>query len=65
MANVRRSIPHAWDVTDTVASYMCLLADITNGDPHDRALPTRAALRREIERLRAWMHTEEPVAEVI
>src|SRR5438046_2459443 len=58
MRDVRRSIPHSWDVTDTVASYMCLLSDITASDPHDRVLPTRNALRREIERLRAWMLAE-------
>jgi hypothetical protein len=68
MREVRRSIPHSWDLTDQVASYMCLLGDITEHDSHDRALPTRNALRREIERLRAWMLAEtvdQPVAEEV
>jgi len=67
MRNVRRSIPSSWDVTDMVASYMCVLSDLTANDPDDRALPTRNALKREIECLRAWMlaETDEPIAEEV
>ncbi len=64
MREVRRSIPHSWDVTDTVASYMCILGDITEHDSHDRALATRNALKREIERLRTWMLAETANADV-
>ena len=58
MPIMRRSIPHSWDVTDTVASLVCLVGDITENDPHDRHLPIRNALKSEIERLRAWMLTD-------
>jgi hypothetical protein len=67
MRNVRRAVPNNWDVSAQVASLMCILSDVSANDAHDRHLPVRNALRREITRLRARMLSEpvEEPAEVI
>ena len=58
-----RSYPAAVDVPDLIASFSRILGDVVEHDTHDRDLPVRIALSREIDFLRAGILAPEPLAE--